>query len=123
MRLITFRNQGQVEIGALIDADTRVVRLHACDQLRGGQLQTHLTDMLAFLRGGSAARDSAEAALDFALSQRPEAVMLDRASVELLSPVPRPESIRDFMAFRAAHHQLSANHGDASVAWALRRVG
>ena len=25
--------------------------------------------------------------------------MLDRGSVELLSPVPRPESIRDFMSF------------------------
>jgi len=99
MRLITFRSQGQEQLGALIDTDTRVVRLHACEQLRGGQLQTHLTNMLAFLRGGSAARDSAEAALDFALSQRPEGVVLDRADVELLPPVPRPESIRDFMAF------------------------
>jgi len=115
MRLITFRNQGQEQLGALIDADTQVVRLHACEQLRGGQRQTHLTDMLAFLRGDSAARDSAEAALEFALSQRPEGVLLDRAGVELLSPVPRPESIRDFMAFE--QHIINCLRTVAMPAW------
>ena len=33
------------------------------------------------------------------MSQRPEGVAIERASVELLSPVPRPESIREFMVF------------------------
>lgn len=55
--------------------------------------------MLAFLRGGTAARDAAQAALDFATSRAPAGVLLDCAGLEILSPVPRPESIRDFMVF------------------------
>ena len=55
--------------------------------------------MIAFLEGGAAARDVAGTALDFALTQQPEGVMLNRGKIELLSPVPRPESIRDFMSF------------------------
>jgi 2-keto-4-pentenoate hydratase/2-oxohepta-3-ene-1,7-dioic acid hydratase in catechol pathway len=55
--------------------------------------------MLAFLAGGQAARDAAARAIDFAVSQRPDGVELGRHQIELLSPVPRPESIRDFMVF------------------------
>ena len=99
--------------------DTRIIRLHACEQLRGGQLATHLTDMLAFLRGGSAARDSAQAALEFALSERPVHLVLDRSSVELLAPVPARSRSATLHGFRAAHHQLSASHGNAKLAWAL----
>ena len=55
--------------------------------------------MLAFLQGGSAARETAQAAIDFAVSQRPDGVALARAEIQLLSPVPRPESIREFMVF------------------------
>ena len=55
--------------------------------------------MLAFLEGGSAARETAQSALDFVLDRRPEKLILDRSEIEVLSPVPRPESIRDFMSF------------------------
>ena len=55
--------------------------------------------MLAFLRGASEARDAAQRAVEFALSQRPDGVSIKRADAELLSPVPRPESIREFMVF------------------------
>ena len=99
MRLVTIRSQGQEQIGALIDADTLVVRLQACEELRHGRPAAHLADMLAFLQGGGAARDTAQSALEFASLERPEGIVLDRAGVELLSPVPRPVSIRDFMAF------------------------
>ena len=37
--------------------------------------------------------------IEFALSQQAENVILDRSGVEILSPVPRPESIREFMVF------------------------
>jgi 2-keto-4-pentenoate hydratase/2-oxohepta-3-ene-1,7-dioic acid hydratase in catechol pathway len=107
VRLITFRNKPQTpareetreEIGALIDADSRVVRLQASEQLRRGQAHPHLANMLAFLEGGDEARDIAQSAVNFALDQRPENVVLERGSIELLPPVPRPESIRDFMSF------------------------
>lgn len=107
MRLITFRNKsgGQIreapaeEIGALTDADAKVVRLQAAEELRRGRPHPHLASMLAFLEGGPTARETAQAALDFALSHRPESVILDRGEIEMLSPVPHPESIRDFMTF------------------------
>jgi 2-keto-4-pentenoate hydratase/2-oxohepta-3-ene-1,7-dioic acid hydratase in catechol pathway len=99
MRLVTFRHAGVEEIGALTDADTRVVRLQAAEELRGGSAHPHFQSMLAFLRGGSESRDAAARAVEFALSQRPGGIILDRAAVEMLPPVPRPESIREFMVF------------------------
>ena len=99
MRLITFRHQGLEQIGALTGQDRMVIRLQAAEELRSGRASPHLASMLAFLRGDRAAGDTAQAALHFALSRHPEGIVVERAGVELLSPVPRPESIRDFMAF------------------------
>jgi 2-keto-4-pentenoate hydratase/2-oxohepta-3-ene-1,7-dioic acid hydratase in catechol pathway len=107
VRLITFRDkphdptreESPVEIGALTDGDTKLVRLQAAEQLRRGQPHPQLASMIAFFEGGATARETAQAAFDFALTRRPEGVVLDRGRVELLSPVPRPESIRDFMSF------------------------
>lgn len=99
MRLVTFRYQGLEEIGAFTDADSRIVRLQAAESLRSGNQNPQFQSMLVFLRGGSASREAAQQTFEFALSQRPDGVVLDRASVELLSPVPRPESIREFMVF------------------------
>ena len=99
MRLVTFRLEGHEEIGALGQQDSKIVRLKASEFLRSGVIHPHLQTMLAFLEGGSAAREAAQRAAEFGLSQRPEGVIVDRARVELLSPVPRPVSIRDFMVF------------------------
>jgi hypothetical protein len=107
VRLITFRNKPRdptreeslEEIGALVDGDTKVIRLQTAEKLRSGQLHPRLANMIAFLESGVAARETAQAAVDFALSRRPEGVIVERGSVELLAPVPRPESMRDFMSF------------------------
>ena len=99
MRLATFRHQGVEDIGALTDADSKIVRLQASERLRNGQANPYFQTMLAFLRGGNAAREAGQQAIEFALSERSEDAIIDRASVELLSPVPRPESIREFMVF------------------------
>jgi 2-keto-4-pentenoate hydratase/2-oxohepta-3-ene-1,7-dioic acid hydratase in catechol pathway len=99
VRLITFRYQGLEEIGALAEQDSRVIRLQAAHQARSGDAHPHLSNMLSFLQGGRAARDTAEGILDFVRSQRPDGAQIERANIELLSPVPRPESIRDFMVF------------------------
>jgi 2-keto-4-pentenoate hydratase/2-oxohepta-3-ene-1,7-dioic acid hydratase in catechol pathway len=99
MRLVTFQREGIHEIGALVEADSKIIRLQAAERLRGGEDNPHFQSMLAFLRGAGEARDTAFRAIDFALSQQPENIGIERASVELLSPVPRPESIREFMVF------------------------
>jgi len=99
MRLVTFQHQGVQEIGALAEADSIVIRLQAAEQLRCGESNPQFQSMLEFLKGASASRDAAQRTVEFSLSQHPENVSLERASVELLSPVPRPESIREFMVF------------------------
>jgi 2-keto-4-pentenoate hydratase/2-oxohepta-3-ene-1,7-dioic acid hydratase in catechol pathway len=99
MRLVTFQQQGAQEIGALAESDTKIIRLQTAEQLRTGAANPHFESMLALLSGASAARDAAQQTVEFVMSQRPPDVVVDRAGVELLSPVPRPESMRDFMAF------------------------
>ena len=99
MRLVTFQYQGQQEIGALADADSNVIRLQAAEQLRSDQSSPHFQSMLAFLEGASESREAAQQTFEFALSQRPDGVIIDTPSIELLAPVPRPESIREFMVF------------------------
>ena len=99
MRLATFRHHGLEQIGALVDSDRRVIRLQAAEELRSGRPDPHLASVLAFLAGGAASREAAARTIDFARSQRPEGVELERGQVDLLPPVPRPESIRDFMVF------------------------
>jgi 2-keto-4-pentenoate hydratase/2-oxohepta-3-ene-1,7-dioic acid hydratase in catechol pathway len=71
--------------------------------------------MLAFLQGGLAARDAAQAVLEFALSRGPDEVLVERTEVELLSPVPRPESIREFMVFE--QHIINTIRKFAMPSW------
>ena len=87
MRLVSFRSgaDGAARFGALADDET-IVDLSATGSPR-------LADALAFLDGGDAAREEAETAL----SRRADVHRV--ADVTLLAPVPRPRSIRDFMAF------------------------
>ena len=115
MRLVTLRNKEHEELAALIEGDRKVVRLHAAEQLRSRQSQAHLNTMLSFLQGGPAARSAAEAALEFALSQNPDGIVLDRANVQLMSPVPRPESIREFMVFE--QHVINMRRNSGMPGW------
>ncbi len=55
MRLVTFRHQGQQEIGALVDADSKIIRLQNAEELRSGEINPHFQSMLAFLNGAGAA--------------------------------------------------------------------
>jgi 2-keto-4-pentenoate hydratase/2-oxohepta-3-ene-1,7-dioic acid hydratase in catechol pathway len=116
MRLVTFRHQNQQEIGALADADAHIIRLQAAEQLRTGKTNPHFDSMLAFLQGANAARDAALQTVEFAISQRPEAAFLARAAVDLLSPVPRPESIREFMVFE--QHVINCTRRFGMPRWA-----
>jgi 2-keto-4-pentenoate hydratase/2-oxohepta-3-ene-1,7-dioic acid hydratase in catechol pathway len=116
MRLVTFRRQSVQEIGALTDQDSKVIRLQASEQFRSGEASPHFQSMLAFLQGGSASRDAARRTIEFAISQHPEGTIIDRANVELLAPVPRPESIREFMVFE--QHVINCTRRFSMPRWA-----
>ena len=88
MRLVTFQQQGLQEIGALAEADSKIIRLQAAEQLRSGEENPHFQSMLAFLQGASASRDAAQRTIEFALSQRPEGVVVERASVDFFPRSP-----------------------------------
>jgi hypothetical protein len=60
MRLVTFQQQGLQEIGALTEADSKIIRLQAAEQLRNGEENPHFQSMLAFLQGANASRDAAQ---------------------------------------------------------------
>ena len=116
MRLVTFQQYGLQEIGALTEADSKIIWLQTAELLRSGEVNPHFQSMLAFLQGGSAVRDAAQRTTEFALSQRPEGIAIERASVEILSPVPRPESIREFMVFE--QHVINCTRRFGMPRWA-----
>ena len=98
MRLITFSEGQHIQIGAVCP-DQRIVKLQAAETMRSAHPSPHLDDMLSFLRGEEAARDVASSALDFALQVEPTGLLTTFDQITLLPPVPRPESIREFMAY------------------------
>lgn len=100
MKLLTFLGPDRSpHIGALVSGGRQIAVLQVAAEAKEGAPLPYFSSMLAFLREGANARYKAHVAIDFAISQKPPGALLDLDSVELLSPVPRPESIRDCMAF------------------------
>ena len=107
MKLVTFAQQGMPpQIGVLIDQDQTIAVLQDGARARSGLPNAYFSDMLAFLSGGLPAREEAQATVEFIRTQRPPAALRDVRAVRLLAPVPRPESIRDCMAFE--QHVINA---------------
>lgn len=108
MKLVTFRYaNGKQMIGALLPDNHTIAILQTGTEAMDGRASSFLTDMLAFLRGGSAARDKAQAVIEFIVQQQPPDSTVALTDVTLLAPVPRPESIRDCMAFE--QHIINAS--------------
>ena len=84
MKLVTFTRNGAARIGALTQRDDRDVVIDL------NQAAPSLpNDMIAFLAGGAANRALAAQAL----TNPPAAAVLDRSSVQLSAPIPRPGKI------------------------------
>ncbi|MBN2525083.1 MAG: fumarylacetoacetate hydrolase family protein [Deltaproteobacteria bacterium] len=94
MKIATFcsRNGGS-QIGVVLEAAHQMVPLQDNHTRKKGVPSPDFEDMLAFLSGGERARALAREMLDAPV----QTLALDE--VTLQSPVPRPESIRDCMAF------------------------
>lgn len=99
MKLVTFVHKGEQRIGALLGDGATVAVLQVGVQARDGVSEPCFADMLAFLRGGEQARDKAAAVVEYIGGQRPPGATVALEEVSLLSPLPRPESVRDCMAF------------------------
>jgi len=100
MKLITFIHKNNVQhIGALVDSGKTVVVLQIGAEKMNNEPSPFFTDMLAFLQGGVEARDQAQSVVEYVLTQGPSDATVASDRITLLSPVPRPESVRDCMAF------------------------
>lgn len=86
-------------LGVLINGDRTIVNLQAGSLVMAGAPDPCFSDMLAFLDAGEAARDAAERVRDFVITQHPPETTYPVSDVVLLSPVPRPRSIRDCLVF------------------------
>jgi 2-keto-4-pentenoate hydratase/2-oxohepta-3-ene-1,7-dioic acid hydratase in catechol pathway len=100
VKLASYRVPGEpgTRLGAVLDED-RVLDLQGAHAARRGSPHDALADAVAFLAAGPAARELAAELVEEAASGGPEGAIASLEDVELLAPVPRPSSIRDFMAF------------------------
>jgi 2-keto-4-pentenoate hydratase/2-oxohepta-3-ene-1,7-dioic acid hydratase in catechol pathway len=101
MKLLTFADRyGAERIGALARNDSTVVDLSQAAKLLEGAAPPYFDNMLALLDEGDAAREKVSQILQSAEEAWPAEAAFPLDSVRLLSPVPRPRSIRDCMAFQ-----------------------
>lgn len=103
MKLLTFVPASEPSaaplLGVLINGDRTVVNFQAGSLVMTGTPKPFFADMLTFLDAGEAAREAAEQVRDFVITQRPPETTYPVSDVVLLSPVPRPRSIRDCLVF------------------------
>lgn len=104
MKLVTYVSPTGPRLGALRDG--RVFDLAHTGAALGKPLPA---DILALLEGGEPLMDLARQVLAHAPADAPYA--LDYGSVQLLSPVPRPPSLRDAYAFRQHVATARRNRG------------
>jgi 2-keto-4-pentenoate hydratase/2-oxohepta-3-ene-1,7-dioic acid hydratase in catechol pathway len=95
MKLVTFRAPGAwaQRIGAFIENDRRIVDFLAAspgEDMAFGSMQT-------LIEGGPAVLDRARTIV--ADAQRNDRGLIDTAAVKLLSPLPVPPQLRDFLCF------------------------
>jgi 2-keto-4-pentenoate hydratase/2-oxohepta-3-ene-1,7-dioic acid hydratase in catechol pathway len=103
MKLVTFAPFSETpafpRVGVVTAESHEVVDLDATESKLDGRRSGDFVEMLAFLDAGEAARDRAERVVEFALEHRPPQTVFPIHDVQLFSPVLRPRSIRDCMAF------------------------
>ncbi len=102
MKLVTYQRttDAGVEQRTGAQVDDAVIDLAAADLARAGHGVP--TDMLELLRGGDRAMEAANAALEFASRTGAEdfggrRIRLAMSEVQLCAPLPRPNSLRDYM--------------------------
>jgi 2-keto-4-pentenoate hydratase/2-oxohepta-3-ene-1,7-dioic acid hydratase in catechol pathway len=102
MRLVTFRRQTEsgVEQRAGVQLDGFVIDLERAGEAAPGEGLSH--DLLAFIAGGDAAVDAARAAVEFVVTTGADEVgglpvRFADDQIQLCSPLPRPNSLRDYM--------------------------
>jgi len=107
MKLVTFMHDGRAKLGAVIGEGLDiVVDLSSAGSHVGRDLPS---DILTFLEQGDRALDAARETLTRVDVEAP--YCLRQSEVRLLSPIPRPPSMRDAYAFRQHVETSRRNRG------------
>ncbi len=94
MRLVTFEQSGRQKIGGLV-GDARILVLAGAWKRHIGTADPDFVSMQALIDAGPAAWDRARKIL----AAPPAEDLVDRASVRLRSPLPKPVRLRDCSLF------------------------
>ena len=100
MKLVTYTHPSESipRVGVIDTSQEHVIDLLAAAK-RLQRPADSFSDMLTLLDGGLSALDEARRVAEYGEQERPDGTTHTLSNVKLLSPVPRPRSIRDCMAF------------------------
>jgi 2-keto-4-pentenoate hydratase/2-oxohepta-3-ene-1,7-dioic acid hydratase in catechol pathway len=103
MKLVTFLPrsdpQGRQRLGVLLPDGETIAELQAGATAMSGSPSPCMTDALSWLDGGGQAFEQTQRLVEFITNQLPPDTTYRLDSVSLLAPVPRPQLIRDCLAF------------------------
>jgi len=118
MKLVTFFDErsSSAKVGVLRADGGSLVDLATAAQVRDAQSPVEFSDMVSFLEGDARARKQAEEMADYVEQQQIADAIRTLGDVQLLAPVPRPNSIRDCMSFE--RHLVQATR--TVVRWRCR---
>ena len=108
LRLVTFERAGQARLGCLL-ADDRILALEDASVRKLRRSEHCLSSMLAFIEGGDAALETAQALA----GDPPAEAILPAGSARLLAPIPRPPRLRSMSSYPA--HLARAQEGRARL--------
>jgi len=100
MKLVTYLdNSGHQHLGALFANDKQIADLAKAREALDGKVSNILGSMQALIEAGSNGLELASQTLDFVRSEAGSGYSVESQSVQLLSPLPIPEQMRDFLCF------------------------
>lgn len=104
MKLVTFRGKNDNLLVGAVSGD-KVIDLREGAEAHGKFI---FMNMIHFISKMPESQNTAQSIIDSVLSAGPETSIYNLSEIELMAPVPRPLSIRDFMVF--ADHLANAMH-------------
>ncbi len=99
MKLITYLKKNKPRLAVLTEDTTKAVDLISAQQYFGQKRNPEFSSLLSFISNGEKARDTAEDCLQRAINYADEDFVFELSDIELMAPMTRPASIRDFMSF------------------------
>jgi len=103
MKLVTFIHKSDPienqKIGVLLSKKDKIADLQSGQILLTGKSNRYFSSMLSLLEGGNIIMDMAREVSQFISDKEPQKALINTEDAILLSPVPRPLSIRDCISF------------------------